>query len=155
MPSYTAPLRRALDSGPGLPDFARRKGHVMPTLNVFVVEDSLTIRQNLVATLEEMAPVRVIGFAADAQGAIACLASDPPPCDLAIVDMRLAGGSGVDVLRALQQRGSRMRRVVLTNYATPTVREHCLALGADRVFDKSAEIEGLIDYCETLTALRC
>lgn len=124
----------------------------MPTLSVFVVEDSPTIRQNLTATLEEMAPVRVIGFAADAPAAIERLVGDPPPCDLAIVDMRLAGGSGADVLRALQRRGSRMRRVVLTNYATPNVRELCLALGADRVFDKSAEIESLIDYCEKLSS---
>jgi len=126
----------------------------MAHLQVFVVEDSPTIRQNLVATLEEMAPVKVVGHAADALGAISQLVGDPPPVDLAIVDMRLARGSGVDVLMALRSRGSRMRRVVLTNYATPSVREHCLALGADRVFDKSAEVEDLLDYCDTLATGR-
>ena len=40
------------------------------------------------------------------------------------------------------------RRVVLTNYATPDIRETCRALGADRVFDKSSELEELIAYCE-------
>jgi DNA-binding NarL/FixJ family response regulator len=126
----------------------------MSRLTVFVVEDSATIRQNLVATLEEMAPVQVVGYAEDAQDAIAHLALDPPPCDLAIVDVLLRRGSGVDVLKALQARRSRPRCVVLTNYATTLIRQHCLALGADRVFDKSAEVEGLLEYCEVLARER-
>jgi len=42
--------------------------------------------------------------------------------------------------------------VVLTNYATPDMRQKCLELGADRVFDKSHEIDGLIQYCGRLAA---
>ena len=122
----------------------------MPHLTVFVVEDSSTIRHNLVATLEELAPVRVVGYAEDADGAIAQLAHDPPPCDLAIVDVLLREGSGVDVLMALKACASPLKCVVLTNYATALVRDHCLALGADRVFDKSGEVEGLLAYCESL-----
>ncbi|MGZ8260491.1 MAG: hypothetical protein ACXWUL_08070, partial [Caldimonas sp.] len=37
--------------------------------------------------------------------------------------------------------------VVLSNYATPDMRRKCLELGADRVFDKSNEIDALILYC--------
>jgi len=40
--------------------------------------------------------------------------------------------------------------VVLTNYATPDMRNICRDLGADRVFDKSSELESLIAYCGTL-----
>ena len=126
----------------------------MSRLSVFVVEDSETIRQNLVATLEEMAPVQVVGHAEDAEGAIARLAQDPPPCELAIIDVLLRRGSGIEVLAALRARRTRPRCVVLTNYATPLIREHCLALGAERVFDKSAEIERLLEYCETLARAR-
>jgi DNA-binding NarL/FixJ family response regulator len=42
--------------------------------------------------------------------------------------------------------------VVLSNYTTPDVRLKCLALGADRVFDKSNDIEALIAYCGALAA---
>ncbi|MBL8344923.1 MAG: response regulator transcription factor [Rubrivivax sp.] len=126
----------------------------MSRLTVFVVEDSATIRQNLVATLEEMAPVQVVGYADDADGAIAHIAHDPPPCDLVILDVLLRRGSGVDVLKALRFRAHRPRCVVLTNYATRLIREHCLALGADRVFDKSAEVERLLEYCEALARER-
>ncbi len=40
--------------------------------------------------------------------------------------------------------------MVLTNYATPDMRRRCAQLGADRVFDKSAELEELLAYCATL-----
>ena len=126
----------------------------MSRLTVFVVEDSATIRQNLIATLEELGPIDVVGFAEDADDAIAQLATDIPPCDLAIIDVLLRRGSGVDVLKALQARNSPLERVVLTNYASTLVRDHCLALGAARVFDKSAEVEGLLQYCETLASER-
>lgn len=126
----------------------------MAPLSIFVVEDSQTIRSNLVAALEEWVPVRVVGFAESANLAIEQLLASPAACDLAIVDVMLRDGSGVEVLTALQKANSPLKRVVLTNYATPLVRDHCLALGADRVFDKSSEVEALLDYCGALAAAR-
>ena len=125
----------------------------MSVLTVYLVEDSPTIRHNLIATLEELAPVRVVGSVDSAGDAVKALSTDPPPCDLAIVDVFLRQGSGLDVLQALRAHSHGPRRVVLTNYATPAIRAHCMALGADRVFDKSGEVEDLVSYCESLAAL--
>ena len=44
----------------------------------------------------------------------------------------------------------RPKLVVLSNYATQDMRGKCLQLGADEVFDKSHDIEGLIEYCNDL-----
>lgn len=66
---------------------------------------------------------------------------------LVIVDLFLRVGSGVDVVAALAKRKRSQKVVVLTNYATLEVRTRCLALGADAVFDKSTELDGLIDFC--------
>lgn len=119
----------------------------MPLLKVFIVEDSPVIRQNLAAALEELAPVAVVGHADGAAAANASLAADPQAYDLAIVDVFLRDGTGLDVLRALRDQRSCVKRVVLTNYATRDIRAQCLALGADRVFDKSGDIDALVDYC--------
>lgn len=119
----------------------------MSPLKVFIVEDSPVIRQNLVGALEELAPVTVVGHAEGAGAAKAALTQQPPLCDLAIVDVFLRDGTGLDVLRALREQDSPVARVVLTNYATAEVRTQCLALGADRVFDKSTDIDALVDYC--------
>jgi hypothetical protein len=40
--------------------------------------------------------------------------------------------------------------VVLSNYATADMRKRCAQLGADVVFDKSNEIDALIEYCIAL-----
>jgi DNA-binding NarL/FixJ family response regulator len=148
MPSYTSAGANGLDS-------KRRRRHApMAPLSIFVVEDSAMIRKHLVAALEDWVPVRVVGYAETAHLAIEQLLAEPAACDLAIVDVMLREGSGVEVLTALQKAHSPVKRVVLTNYATPLVRDHCLALGADRVFDKSSEVEALLDYCGSIAATR-
>ncbi len=119
----------------------------MKALQALIVEDSPVIRENLIAALEEMTPLKVVATAADEAAALQLLSRREPPVDIAIVDIFLAKGSGLGVLRALQAQGSAIERVVLTNHATPAMRRECLALGASRVFDKSGEIDALIDHC--------
>ena len=117
----------------------------MTSLKAFIVEDSPVIRENLVAALEEMAPIEVIGTAEDEGNAVRWLEGNA--CDLAVVDIFLRSGSGLGVLKAAAQTSRPMKVVVLSNYATPDMRRKCLELGADRVFDKSNEIDALILYC--------
>lgn len=122
----------------------------MPRLRAYLVEDSALLRDALAATLEDLGPVEVVGSAADESTALRWLAQPGRPCDLLIVDIFLQAGSGLGVLRAAASRPGGARAVVLTNHATPTMRAHCLALGADRVFDKSHDIDALVDYCTGL-----
>jgi DNA-binding NarL/FixJ family response regulator len=119
----------------------------MTALRTFIVEDSAVIRESLVAALEEMVPLRVVGQAEDAPAALRWLDDSHNTCDLVIIDIFLRLGSGMDVLRALNQRKHAAQRVVLTNYATPDIRSRCAGLGASRVFDKSSEIDELVEYC--------
>ena len=124
----------------------------MPPLKTYIVEDSPVIRENLIAALEEMVPVQVVGTAEDESSAIGWLAEPSNECNLVIVDIFLKAGSGLGVLRAAGNGAKAFKLVVLSNYATPDMRRKCLELGADRVFDKSNEIDALILYCERLAA---
>ena len=126
----------------------------MYELKAFIVEDSPVIQENLSAALEEMVPLKVMGCAEDEAGAVAWLSKPSNRCDVAVLDLFLRQGSGLGVLRWLMQTGTNCERVVLTNYANPDLRKHCLALGASRVFDKSGEIDALIEYCQSLAAAR-
>ena len=119
-------------------------------LKTFIVEDSALILRNLVETLEELSPVKVVGSAADEASAVVWLSTAGNHCDMLIIDVFLKAGTGLGVLRAAQALGVTSKRVVLTNYATKDLRAACHALGADRVFDKSSEIEELLEYCEGL-----
>lgn len=123
----------------------------MPLL-IYVIEDSAVIRENLIATLEEMLPVEVVGAADNEGTATAWLQEDGNDCDLVIVDIFLKGGSGLGVLKSLADTQRSRKVVVLSNYATPDMRRRCLELGADRVFDKSSDIDALLAYCDELYA---
>ena len=120
----------------------------MSLLKTYIVEDSPVIRDSLIATLEELAPVKVVGTAQDEETAIAWLGDSGNHADLVIVDIFLkSGGSGLGVLRRAGALDLSAKLIVLTNYATADMRRTCLELGADEVFDKSAEIDALIEYC--------
>lgn len=116
-------------------------------LNAILVEDSSTIRENLVAALAELVGMEVIAFAETEAHAIKELADHGTRWHVAILDLFLKEGSGLGVLTACQGRAAHQRMVVLTNYATHPIRERCLALGADVVFDKSTDLEGFFAYC--------
>ena len=119
-------------------------------LRTYIVEDNATIRENLIGTLEELTSITALGWAETEADARAWLAAHDGEWDLAIVDLFLKQGSGLGVLQACSPRGPQQRVVVLSNYATPDMRARCADLGADAVFDKSNEIDALVDYCLAL-----
>jgi two-component system OmpR family response regulator len=116
-------------------------------LRTYIVEDNATIRENLIGTLEELASIVALGWAETENDARAWLDSHEGDWDLAIVDLFLKQGSGLGVLEACRGRVPGQRVVVLSNYATADMRKRCLQLGADAVFDKSNEIDALVEYC--------
>jgi DNA-binding NarL/FixJ family response regulator len=125
----------------------------MPALKTFIVEDSPVIRDSLIATLEELVPVQVVGTAEDEAAALQWLRRPDSRVDLLIVDIFLKSGSGLGVLRGARPAlAPQTKLVVLSNYATPDMRQRCLELGADKVFDKSGDIDALILYCARLAA---
>jgi DNA-binding NarL/FixJ family response regulator len=119
------------------------------TLTIFLVEDNSTIRDNLTATLQEMVGAQVLAVAAGEREARTWLAENNAWA-IAVVDLFIENGSGLGVLKALQKRSHQQRALILSNYATAEIRAQCLRLGADRVFDKSTELETFIDYLATL-----
>jgi DNA-binding NarL/FixJ family response regulator len=122
----------------------------MHALQTYVVEDSLVLRDSLIGTLEELAPLRVVGTAEDEASAVSWLTQPGNHADLLIVDIFLKGGSGLGVLRSASRLSPLSHVVVMSNYASQDLRRKCLELGADQVFDKSGEIDALIQYCAGL-----
>ena len=120
-------------------------------LKTYIVEDNATIRENLIGTLEELATIESVGAAETEDDGKAWLTDPTAQWDLAIVDLFLRQGSGLGVLAACRERKPHQRVVVLSNYATPDVRMRCAQLGVDAVFDKSNEIDDLVDYCISQT----
>jgi len=126
-------------------------------MKTFLVEDNPTIRENLISTLEELAPIESVGSADTAEDGAAWLSGGQDSWDLAIVDLFLKSGTGLRVLQACRGRRPCQKMVVFSNYATREMRLRCAELGADAIFDKSTEIDALLNYCQqqSETLARC
>lgn len=141
---FNPALHRAEVSPPDKP--MPTSGAVMK-MRTYLVEDNPTIRENLISTLEELAPVKTIGTAESEEEGVKWLTHNKNLWDLAIVDLFLKGGSGLGIVEACQNRRRLQKMVVFSNYATKEMRSRCAQLGVDAVFDKSTEIEALVTYC--------
>jgi two-component system OmpR family response regulator len=120
-------------------------------VRAFIVEDNPAIRESLVEALAELADIRTVGQSGTAADAIAWLSDPANSWDVAIVDLLLdASGTGLDVLRAVRGRPAGRKVVVLTATASGLVRDQCLGLGCDEVFDKSMDTDSLLDWCMRL-----
>lgn len=122
-------------------------------LAVFVVEDNAEIQEHLVGALEELTCARVVGFAPTEEDALAWLAAGEP-WDMLVVDLFLKGGSGMRLVQRVQRSDPGQKIVVFSNYVNAAVRKRCAQLGVDAVFDKSTEIDALLDYCSHQCARR-
>lgn len=111
----------------------------------YIVEDSSTIRENLTETLKELARFAPVGATESEHEAKRWLAGNA--WDLAIIDLFLREGSGMNVIESVRRRQPHQKVVVLSNHSSRDVRWRCQQLGADACFDKSTELEELVAFC--------
>jgi DNA-binding NarL/FixJ family response regulator len=119
-------------------------------IKVFIVDDSATIRDRLVTMLDELTQVKVIGQAKDVSEAIKAIQKSKP--DVVIIDIRMPGGSGLDVLKNIHREQPDTKIIMLTNYPFAAYRKKCLEAGANFFFDKSTEIDKIPQAFEQIAA---
>jgi len=129
-------------------DAVRPNGAPGKPLRILLVEDSPLLRSRLESMLSQYGAFKVTGLASAEAEAVEKL--DTVPYDVIVVDVELRPGSGIGVIRAARARnrdkgdGNHVWIIVLTNYDLPTVRERCMAAGADHFLDKMREIDQLM-----------
>lgn len=111
-------------------------------MNILIVDDSEIIRTSLQRMISPYINGSVIHFAKDVDEAIASLNS--VKFELIILDIRMPGGSGFDVLKAAKKKVPAPIVIMLTNCATEAYRKKAVKGGADYFFDKSSDYEELI-----------
>jgi two-component system NarL family response regulator len=84
------------------------------TIRVLIVEDHNVVRQGLVALLNVVEGLEVVGEAADGVEAIAQYRTSRP--DITLVDLRLPKMSGVEVIQRIRMEAPLARLIVLTTY---------------------------------------
>jgi len=112
-------------------------------MKVLIVDDSAVVRVRLAELLLEVEGVESVAQAENGQQALELVKSLKP--DVAIVDVRMPRRSGIDLLEDVRKSRQTLKVIMLTNFATSENREKCLRLGADYFFDKSSEIEEVVN----------
>jgi two-component system OmpR family response regulator len=108
---------------------------------ILLIEDSAVLTRRLIDLLSEPGRVEVAAQATSQSEALSRL--QEAAYDVLVVDIELAEGNGVAVIRHARQLyppDAQPLIVVLTNYASDFVRDHCFAAGADYFLDKMRDI---------------
>ena len=122
------------------------------TVKVFIIEDNVVLRNIIVDALGDIPSMEVLFYADNEVSATNWLSSNDGAWDLAVVDLHLRKGSGVGALSWCTTRRPNQRVVVLSGELNEDIRQKCLALRADAVFDKGTDMDKFLDYCKSLAA---
>jgi len=111
-------------------------------LDIFLVDDSAPVRERIESALAGLDGARVIGHAEGAEEAVRGILALLP--QVVLLDLKLAQGSGFDVLRAVRPQAPQIDFYMLSNFATPAYRRTAEQLGARGFFDKTQEFAELL-----------
>jgi DNA-binding NarL/FixJ family response regulator len=117
-------------------------------MKVFVVDDSHLVRERIIEMISELQGVEISGQAERAKEAVASIQKLKP--DVVVLDIRLPGGNGIEVLKEIKKDKSAPIIIILTNYPYPQYKKKCKEAGADFFFDKSTEFHKIIQVLKKL-----
>ena len=120
----------------------------MIRMRVLIVDDSTIVCRGLRQILSTVADVEIIGEVHDGSVAIQSIPGLEP--DVVILDIRLFGASGIEVLKDIRSKKLPTHVIMLTNYSDPQYRQKCADLGADFFLDKSKESGKIPDLLKEL-----
>ncbi len=120
------------------------------SIRVLVVEDHHVVRQGLVALLNVVDGLEVVGEAADGVEAITQFRKHQP--DITLMDLRLPRMGGVDVIQRLRMETPGARFIVLTTYDGDEDIYRALQAGARAYLLKGMTSEELIAAIRTVHA---
>ena len=115
-------------------------------LRIYLVEGDPITRKRLAEWFLDQKNARLVGVAATEEDAKNWLAKHRSAWDLAVVDLFLEQGSGLAVVQGCRDRSFKQKLIVLSDYATPEIRERSMILGADAVYDRTTELDKFLDY---------
>lgn len=122
-----------------------QEGSPSDEISVFLVDDHAVVRQGLRRILANETGFEVVGDAASASQGLRRILSTRP--DLALVDVRLDDGDGIDVVRQVRSRAPGTRCLILTSFDDETAFFQSVVAGAAGYLLKDVEADDLVDAC--------
>lgn len=127
--------------------------HNLKTKRIFVVEDHPLTRQGLIATIASRPEWQVCGEANSAEEALSRMEADQP--DLAVVDLLLDEGNGLDLIKEMQARYPRVKILVLSSCEEQLFAERAMRAGAMGYIHKRFALAKIVEAIEKILKGEC
>ncbi|MGO4103687.1 response regulator [Leifsonia sp. YAF41] len=121
-------------------------------IRVFLVDDHEVVRRGVAALLDAESDIEVVGEASTAREARARIAATAP--DVAVLDVRLPDGSGIDVCRSIRQAQPQVRCLIFTAYDDDEALRASVIAGASGYVTKDIRAGTLIGAVRAAAAGR-
>lgn len=122
---------------------APRADDQAPTIRLFLLDDHEIVRRGIAEVLSEIEGFEVVGEAFSAAQALPRVLACRP--DVAILDMRLPDGSGIDVCRDIRSAMPSTHCLILTSFDDEDAVLAAVLAGASGYLLKEVRMAGLVD----------
>jgi DNA-binding NarL/FixJ family response regulator len=119
-------------------------------ISVLLVDDQTLVRQGIRSLLELSEDIRVIAEAVDGAQAVEMIPQKKP--DVVLLDLRMPGLSGIDVLNTLAQANQLPATIILTTFDDDQLVLAGLKAGARGYLLKDVSLDQLVDAVKTVAA---
>jgi DNA-binding NarL/FixJ family response regulator len=123
---------------------------VSPPMQIMIVDDHAMVRQGMKAYLQQFEDIRVIGEAADGWKAVQLVEQLKP--DVVLMDLLMAGMSGIEAIKRIVAIQPKIRIIVLTAYTADDKFLEAIRAGALGYVGKDAQPEELVQSIKTVYA---
>ncbi|HNH29510.1 MAG TPA: response regulator transcription factor [bacterium] len=118
-------------------------------MRILIADDSALVYERLSSLIHESHKnLELVGHAETATDAISQALMKKP--DVVILDIKMPGGNGIEVLKKLKSEPKPPMIIMFTQYPYPQFRDRCLQYGADYFFDKTSEFDRIGDVLEKI-----
>jgi DNA-binding NarL/FixJ family response regulator len=117
---------------------------------ILVVDDHPMVRDGLIRLISQHADLMCCGQAESVSGTLTEVARTRP--DLLILDLRLKGGDGLELIKSLKAQHPALRILILSQYDAPLYAERALRAGAMGYVVKEQAAEEVLSAIRTVLA---
>jgi two-component system response regulator EvgA len=117
-------------------------------MKIVIADDSSLMRDRIKGILNDINNVFVVGEAENGVDALQLIREKEP--DMVILDIRMPGMNGIEVLKKIRELKMKVKVCILTNYPYVQYKERCFAEGASYFFDKNQSMDELMEVITTI-----
>ena len=119
-------------------------------VRVFLLDDHEVVRRGVKDLLEQSGEIEVVGEAGTAEEGLARIPPTRP--DVAVIDMRLPDGNGVEVCREIRSRDASINCLILTSFSDDEALFDAIMAGAAGYLLKQIKGTDLVDAVKRVAA---